>query len=240
MGRTSIPGLFACALGLVLTACGGSTESAPIASAPAPAPTPAPAPAPGGADWSSRISGSGVVWYHNFDTAAEVNQFRWTGGYNGGNDPLSKGSGSQFVTWQSSGGVGDGGFLRLTYPLGSVAGRGNSYWWRPFNPLTGTTNGRGTNDPGANGALAPAAFNASDGSNTTNMWGLVSNPGWYANAAEQVANPTKYQGTDFYVQIRTRRAQTPGRLRILPRMRISPESWCGSPTPTPPTRRRNW
>lgn len=152
-----------------------------------------------------------MVWYHNFDAAAEVNQFRWTGGYNGGNDPLAKGSGGNFVSWQSSGGAEGGGFLRLTYPQGSVSGRGSAYWWRPFNPLTGATNGRGADDPGANGTTAPAAFTVTDGSNTTNAWsGTASNPGWYGSPTDQAANPGKYQGNDFYLQVRVRRAQTPG------------------------------
>jgi hypothetical protein len=152
-----------------------------------------------------------VVWYHNFDTAAEVNQFRWTGGYNGGQDPQAKGSGGNLVSWQSSGGVGGGGFLRLTYPSGSAAGRGNAYWWRPFNPLTGATNGRGVADPGAGGTIAPAPFNVSDGSSTLYSWGATaSNPGWYGSPSDQAANSSKYQGNNFYLQVRVRRSGTPG------------------------------
>lgn len=152
-----------------------------------------------------------MVWHHNFDTASEVNQFRWTGGYSGGNDPQAKGSGGNFVSWQSSGGAEGGAFLRLTYPQGSAAGRGNAYWWRPFNPLTGATNGRGADDPGANGSIARAAFNVSDGSSTTYDWSATaSNPGWYGSPTDQAANPSKYQGNDFYLQIRVRRADSPG------------------------------
>lgn len=152
-----------------------------------------------------------MVWYHNFDAAAEVNQFRWTGGYSGGQDPLAKGSGGNFVSWQSSGGAEGGAFLRLTYPPGAVDGRGNSYWWRPFNPLTGATNGRGTNDPGAGGTITPSAFTVTDGSNTTIAWGASgTNPGWYGSPSDQAANPSKYQGTDYYLQVRVRRAQSPG------------------------------
>lgn len=68
-----------------------------------------------------------MVWYHDFNSAAEVNQFRWTGGYSGGDDPNALGSGGNFVSYQPNGGVNNGGFLRLTYPAGEVAGRGNSY-----------------------------------------------------------------------------------------------------------------
>jgi hypothetical protein len=152
-----------------------------------------------------------VVWHHNFDAAAEVNQFRWTGGYNGGQDPLAKGSGGNLVSWQSSGGVGGGGFLRLTYPMGNAAGRGNSSWWRPFNPLTGATNGRGVADPGAGGTIAPTSFNVSDGSSTLYGWGgTASNPGWYGSPTDQAKNPSKYQGNNFYLQVRVRRSGTPG------------------------------
>jgi len=201
--------IFACCC-TAFSACGRSpVEPTSGVGTPAPTPTPTPTPVPSGADWSNRISGPGVVWYHDFDTAAEVNQFRWTGGYSGGNDPLAKGSDGNLVSWQSSGGVEGGGFLRLTYPLGSVGG--NSYWWRPFNPLTGATNGRGMDDPGANGTIAPATFAVSDGSNTLSSWGAAaSNPGWYGSSTDQAANPTKYQGNDFYLQVRVRRAQTPG------------------------------
>jgi len=108
----------------------------------------------------------------------------------------------------SSGGVDNGGFLRLTYPLG--ANTGSSYWYRPFNALTGATNGRGQNDPGANGTVAPVAFNVSDGSTTLYSWGSQPNPGWYGSPTDQAANPSKYQGNDFYVQVRVRRSGTPG------------------------------
>lgn len=162
------------------------------------------------ADWAARISGAGVVWHHNFDSKAEVDQFRWTNGYSGGNDPASVGSGSSYVTHQASGGVDGGGFMRLTYPLGSAAGRGGSYWQRPFNPLTGAGNGRGVDDPGAGGTISPVAFPVSDGSSTTYGWGNSANPGWYMHASHQASYPGKFQGTDFWLQVRVRRAQMPG------------------------------
>lgn len=162
------------------------------------------------ADWATRIAGAGVVWYHNFDSKAEVDQFRWTGGYSGGNDPNSRGAGGNFVTHQASGGADGGGFLRLTYPLGSVSGRGGSYWHRPFNALTGAGNGRGVDDPGASGTIAPVAFPVSDGSSTLYSWGTQSNPGWYMHATHQASNPGKFQGSDYWLQVRVRRAETPG------------------------------
>jgi hypothetical protein len=166
-------------------------------------------------DWATRISGPGVVWYHSFDNAAEVNQFRWSGQQTqsswGGNDPNSVEVGSQYVTHQTSGGADGGGYMRIHYPLGSATGRGNSSWWRPFNPLTGATNGRGSSDPGANGTLTPVAWNVSSGSSTLLTWSsTATNPGFYGHATEAAAFPTKFQGNDYYVQFRVRRAIAPG------------------------------
>lgn len=162
------------------------------------------------ADWAARISGAGVVWYHNFDNAAEVNQFRWTGGYGSGNDPNGAGSGGQYVAHQASGGADGGGFMRLTYPLGSASGRGGSYWHRPFNALTGAGNGRGVDDPGAGGSIAPVAFPVTDGGGVLYNWGNQPNPGWYMHPTHQASYPGLFQGSDFWLQVRVRRAERPG------------------------------
>lgn len=160
-------------------------------------------------DFINRRSDSSVVWWHGFENAAEVNQFRWTGGYNGGNDPSGLGTDANFCSWVSSGGVDGGGFLRLTYPAGRSSN--SCYWYRPFNAFTGATNGKGTNDPGANGSITPIAWPASNGSNTTLRWTTdASNPAMYGHATDQAANPTKYQGNDYYFQVRVRRASLPG------------------------------
>lgn len=159
-------------------------------------------------NWTSRIAGPDVVWFHNFESNSEVNQFRWTSGL--GNDPNGTGEGGEFLTRVASGGPDGGGFLRATYPAGNIAGRGGSYWWRPFAALTGAGNGRGSDDPGASGAITPQAFSVSSGSSTLLAFGSVSNPGWYGHGNDVAANPTKYQGTDFWLQVRVRRADTPG------------------------------
>jgi hypothetical protein len=154
--------------------------------------------------WAARIADPNVVWYHDFDAAAEVNQFRWSGGI--GNDPNNVGNNAFHV---ASGGVDNGGYLRLSYPVGTDYG--STYWWRPFNPLTGSGNGRGTNDPGANGALTPVGFSVSQGSSTLNNWCNVQpNPGWYGPPSAQAALPNLYQGGEFWLQIRVRRSGTPG------------------------------
>ena len=66
------------------------------------------------ADWQARISQPGVVWFHDFGNEAEVDQFRWTGGENWGNDPTNlhptiakRGT----VNWQTSDGITGGACL---------------------------------------------------------------------------------------------------------------------------------
>lgn len=168
------------------------------------------------ADFQQRISGASVVWWHNFDAAAEVNQFRWTSAQGvsgwGGQDPSPSGTppGGNLVAWVSTGGADGGGFMRLTYPLGVVAGK--SYWHRPFAPLNAASTGRGSADPGASGSIATQAWTVSPGSGTQANWGATAaNAAWYGSPSDQAANPTKYQGTEFYIQVRIRRAQTAGR-----------------------------
>jgi len=75
----------------------------------------------------------------------------------------------------------------------------------------GATNGRGSNDPGANGTIATAAWNVTDGGNQLSGWSAAApNPGWYGHATHVAQNPTKFQGNDYFLQARVRRAQTPG------------------------------
>lgn len=168
------------------------------------------------ADWAARTSGPGVVWFHNFDSAAEVNAFRWSGGYAGGNDPLAVAPGASNVAWVSSGGADGGGYMQLTRPAGNGSNIDTRYWHRPFNPLTGASNGRGQDDPGANGTIAPQTFIATNGGSQLYNWGVPSNPksGWYGHASDQ---NNFYDGTDFYVQIRVMadpRRTTPGNIQV--------------------------
>ncbi len=168
------------------------------------------------ADWANRISGSDVVWYHNFDTESEVDQFRWhskvdppMGSSWGGNDPTSAGTNSDQCIHVASGGADGGGFLRLSYPLGNTFG--GCYWWRPFAPFTGSGNGRGVNDPAAGGTITLQSWNPTEGGSQTANWqGSATNPAWYGDSASAAANPTKYHGTSFYLQVRVRRATMPG------------------------------
>ncbi len=145
------------------------------------------------ADWQSRISGPGVVWYHDFRSAAEVNAFRWTNGYQGGNDPLSKGSGATNVRRISTDGITGGGCLEILHPAGS---RDGMHWWRPFSPMTAPGNGRTTNDPGANGTIPVRTWNATDGGSQT----ATHTQGWYMHPSNSGAD-----GSEFWLQMRVKR-----------------------------------
>jgi hypothetical protein len=70
----------------------------------------------------------------------------------------------------------------------------------------GAGNGRGVDDPGANGSIRPRSFIATDGGNQTGQW----QTGWYGNSAYQ---GSAFDGTDFYLQVRVMvdpRRTTPG------------------------------
>lgn len=181
---------------------GGTSASTPCAT-----PTAA-------ADWANRIGGAGVVWHHNFDSKAEVDAFRWTGGYRGGNDPLAVGDAdARYVEWIPSGGADGGGYMQLT--RNSRTADGNC-WWRPFSPLTGASNGRGQDDPAAGGTLRLGSLVATDGGSQLLNWGQQgnANPGWYGHPDDQNGF---YDGHDFYLQIRVMtdpRRTAPGNIEV--------------------------
>lgn len=156
------------------------------------------------ADWQSRISGSGVVWYHGFETDNEVNAFRWTPAFGSGNDPQATGSSlaplvRRITTDGSDKGTGVS-CLEIVRPAGANDG---SVWWRPFSPIQGGTttgNGRGAgrNDPGANGTITPKAYTATSGGNQIAQW----NGGAYS--AEPRATGSLYDGQEYYLQARVK------------------------------------
>jgi len=176
---------------------------------------------PAAADWAARIADAGVVWYHNFDTQSELDQFRWMNGYGGGNDPLAADTNSPQATWVPAGGADGGGYVQFMRPQVLVAGGGsvpqdNLHWWRPFNPLTGASNGRGVDDPGANGTIPLSTFTPTDQGSQTARWSSTDNPrgGWYGHPDDQ---NSFYQGREFYLQIRVMadpRRSTPGNIDI--------------------------
>lgn len=157
-------------------------------------------------DWLDRISGSGVVWYHAFASDAEVTNFRWSSGYGGGNDPLGVGR-PLAGNVQRLAGVGPGGrdCLQITRPAGT--GEVGTHWWRPYSPLIGSGNGRGQDDPGANGTLTAQSYAPTDGGSQVANWGQR---GFYGHPSYHTGSV--FNGSEYWLQMRVqmdpRRAQS--------------------------------
>jgi hypothetical protein len=161
------------------------------------------------ADWLLRSGQNvsspqpGVVWFHDFRTAAEVNQFRWTGGYSGGNDPLAVGANSQApfpgntrqIMSDGIAGTG-GGCLEIIRHVGS--GGDTSEFWRPFSALRSPGNGRASHDPAAGGTIALKTWAPSDGSTTTRFW----SGGFYGHVDYHAGDPGQFDGTEWWLQAR--------------------------------------
>lgn len=148
----------------------------------------------GEADWVARTSGAGVVWFHDFRNAAEVDNFRWRGGQ--GDDPNNTGDGS--VRHITTDGVNGAGCLEVFTAAGTQA---NCVWWRPLSPLTGSGNGRGANDPGAAGSIDVQSFtpNPNSGYSNINSWG---SRGLYGHSS--YASGSGFDGTNYYLQMRVK------------------------------------
>jgi len=145
----------------------------------------------------------GVVWFHDFRSDAEVDNFRWTPGYKGGNDPLAKGANGQApypqntrrITTDGIAGTG-GGCLEIVRHAGS--GGDTSEWWRPFSPLRAGGNGKPADDPGANGTITRKTWSVSDGSSTTSGW----SGGYYGHSSYHSSGG--FDGTEFWLQARVK------------------------------------
>jgi hypothetical protein len=153
-------------------------------------------------DWQDRISGTGVVWYHDFRSDAEVDSFRWTSGYAGGNDPLAVGPGrnADFCRRITSDGITGGGCLEIY----RAADRESSAWWRPMAPLLGTPNsaglgnGRDEDDPGANDTLTVRDWVPTDGGATLTQF---DNVGYYGHPSYDPGGGV-FDGNEYYLQYR--------------------------------------
>lgn len=149
------------------------------------------------ADWVRRRTGPGVVWAHDFRSDAEVNRFRWHGGI--GNDPDNTGDGNcRRITTD---GITGGGCLELDVPTG---GRCRGVWLRPFSPLTGATNGLGTDDPAAGGSLARLDWNVVQGRDTAGRWtnGYYAHNDYHNHATRGIPGGWGHDGNEFYIQFR--------------------------------------
>lgn len=151
------------------------------------------------ADWTARISDPGVVWYHDFRSDAEVDQFCWAGlsykpaGWPGGwsgNDPQKLNTEASMSIRNPSDGI-TGGCLEQQH--NGTAGDG-AYWWRPFTPFA-SGHGRAVADPAAGGTITTRAWAPTEGGNETSQWG----EGFYGHPS---AGGALKDGHDFYVQIR--------------------------------------
>jgi hypothetical protein len=148
------------------------------------------------ADWQLRSTGAGVVWAHDFRSDAEVNNFRWTGGFSGGNDPQAVGSSrAGQVRRITTDGITGGGCLEIFRAAGTT--EAGSHWWRPFSPMVGSGNGRGINDPGA-GRISAQAYAPTSGGSQINQWG---DRGFYGHSSYQ---GSAFDGTEYYLQMRVK------------------------------------
>lgn len=141
------------------------------------------------ADWNSRISGTGVVWYHNFEAQAEVDNFRFQGAI--GTVP-NIGDSDGNCRWVGTDGFAGGGCVEINIPTGGVCLSG---WWRPFSPLTGSGNGRGSDDPGANGTISAKTYNP----NNSNAYNWTQ--GYYGHTSYHDGS---FDGEGYYLQVRVK------------------------------------
>ncbi len=148
------------------------------------------------ADWLARSTGTGIVWAHDFRSDAEVNNFRWTGGFGSGNDPNGVGHATAGDCRRiTTDGIGSSGCLEIVRRAGT--GECQASWWRPFVPVTAPGNGKTTNDPGANGTIAPLSYNPTSGGSQ-----IVSiSRGYYGHSSYASSS---FDGTEFYLQMRVK------------------------------------
>jgi hypothetical protein len=198
------------------TATGGFSVSAPFTI------TISAAPAASTSDWIARSTGPGVVWAHNFDTAAEVDAFRWQGGI--GNVPVLANSDGN-TRWVSNDGFAGGGCLEINIPGGGLSAAG---WIRPFSPLLAGGNGKAANDPGDGGSITRRAWNPNN-NGQAEAWvnGFYANPADFASQGGASA----FDGSEFYIQFRVKisgnranPANPPGKLAFIARTRYTPNN----------------
>ena len=144
-------------------------------------------------DWQARISGPGVVWFHNFASASEVDQFREDGDLsyvpNDGNPTSnSRWTRQNSVVWNTDDGITGGGCLEIIRFAGSTDSRN---WYRPLSPLSSPGNGRASDDPAANGSIPLDA----DGT-----WGPPSRTNAWQAGNYGPASTGNWEGDEFFIQ----------------------------------------
>lgn len=162
--------------------------------------TPCVAPGNAEADWQSRIGAPGVVWFHDFRNAREIDAFRWLNGY--GNDPGSVYTNANRIRRITTDGITGGGCMEI-WREGTADLQG---WWRPFSPLKGgwPGNGKAADDPGARDGrhIAPRAWDPTSGSPSA----ITPNHtvGYYGHSSYHALDPGHFDGTEYYLQVRVK------------------------------------
>jgi hypothetical protein len=151
------------------------------------------------ADWLLRSTGPGVVWFHDFRSAAEVNAFRWSLGRGSGNDPSNLQRPNTCI-WQQGDGIASPGCLELFHAAGSAHSEG-THWYRPYAPLTAPGNGKTANDPAANGTVPVRSYSPTSGGGEIGAMDF----GWYGHSSYANADTTHFDGTEYWLQYRTKR-----------------------------------
>lgn len=147
------------------------------------------------ADWQRRISTPGVMWHHRFDSDGEVARF--------GNPQQEAYKNLERMT---SGGPGNGPYLRIRVPTGQ--GAGSNAWVRPFAALPADANYGAAADPGwtnppelGGGASAYNQYTA--GSYNSKSW--YGNSVYHPGGAQAQAWPASaWGGEDFWLSVSTR------------------------------------
>ena len=144
------------------------------------------------ADFLESVVGS--VWYHDFRNEPEVDQFRWTSG--SGNDPNdtleTNGRDNGTVNWLQGDGITGGACLEVITFAGTSEPKN---WWRPFSPMDGSSNGRGSDDPGDYGSIAVESFSPTSGGNQTANF----DAGWYGDPFE--ASDPFFDGAGYWLRV---------------------------------------
>jgi len=169
-------------------------------------------------DFAARVSGAGVVWYHDFATDSEVNAFKWSPGYSSGNDPLSGGAHAADLHRITSDGI-TGACMELIRNPGNYTVAA-PVWWRPMSAMKAGTNpfaagvtgaqlgnGKNADDQAAarmtTGAVTIRQYSPTDGGGQVAGWGPL---GVYGNAIYQgVSTPygtEQNDGTEYWLQFR--------------------------------------
>lgn len=151
------------------------------------------------ADWRSRTSGAGVVWFHDFRDSREVDAFRWLSRV--GNDPDSAAPLADRVRRITTDGVTGGGCMEIWRDGKNDVGG----WWRPFSPLTGgwPGNGKAQDDPGARDArhIVPRPWDPTADSRFITR---KHQHGYYAHPDYHGLHPAQYDGVEYYLQVRVK------------------------------------